>query len=176
MASWLALVRGVTRGCGSGSCRPKCLRTLSVAGSSPYRPFEPSWNEFPRNTLFADVIGDALQGHVYVQRFTRKQNGWTATDDLRIETVANWLEGLLANSAITGPGVAIHDAAIPEYVIRVPTALREPSVETLFAAGLRIEPLGRDDLFRLEPLYLRGSSAEEKAKREGNARLGVPLG
>ncbi len=72
--------------------------------------------QVPAEHSVADVIGDALQGHVYVQRFTRKQNGWTATDDLRIETVANWLDSLLPNSAITGPGVAIHDAAIPEHV------------------------------------------------------------
>jgi hypothetical protein len=37
----------------------------------------------------------------------------------------------------------------------------------VFQVGLKLEPLERDELLRLEPLYLRASSAEEKALREG---------
>jgi tRNA threonylcarbamoyladenosine biosynthesis protein TsaB len=128
----------------------------------------------PTEFVIADVIGDALQGQVYAQRFTRTDAGWTAADNLRIEPVANWLSR--SPAVVTGPGVAVHDCTIPTAVVRVRTDLREPTVDAVFTAGRRIEPLSEDDLFRLEPLYLRGSSAEEKAKKNGAARPGGPAG
>jgi tRNA threonylcarbamoyladenosine biosynthesis protein TsaB len=130
----------------------------------------------PAEYAAADVIGDALQGQVYVQRFARTPTGWTAADDLRIEPVTAWLERRLPGAVVTGPGLAAYDGIIPEPVGRVSADLRSPTVEAVFAAGSRIAPLGRDDVFRLEPLYLRGSSAEEKAKASGGARASVPAG
>jgi tRNA threonylcarbamoyladenosine biosynthesis protein TsaB len=128
----------------------------------------------PAEYATADVIGDALQGHVYVQRFARTGPGWESVDELRIEPVAVWATGMPV--VVTGPGVAVHDADIPASTIRVPTGLRDPSVEAVFAAGRGMNALNRDELFRFEPLYLRGSSAEEKAKRDGAARSGGPSG
>jgi tRNA threonylcarbamoyladenosine biosynthesis protein TsaB len=128
----------------------------------------------PEGFPVADVIGDALRGQVFVQRFARAGSGWTAADALRIEPVTEWATRLPAGVAVTGPGVAVHEAAIPGAVVRVPAELREPSVEAVLEAGAGLDPLGRDEMFRLEPLYLRGSSAEEKARRDGNAREGVP--
>ena len=55
---------------------------------------------------------------------------------------------------------------IPQDILLVPEADREPSVVGLFAAGQGVRPVSREELFALEPLYLRGSSAEEKAKKE----------
>ena len=39
-------------------------------------------------------------------------------------------------------------------------------VESLFTASRGVTPLTRPELFALEPLYLRGSSAEEAAKKK----------
>jgi tRNA threonylcarbamoyladenosine biosynthesis protein TsaB len=127
-----------------------------------------------REHIVADVIGDALRNHVYVQRFRQVDAGWIPADELRIELMAEWVERFPAGAVVTGPGVTVYDSLIPAGIVRVPESLREPSVESMFAAGVQIEPLGRDDQFRLEPLYLRGSSAEEKARADGNARPGVP--
>ena len=55
---------------------------------------------------------------------------------------------------------------IPQGCHPVAEADREPSVAGLFAAGRGVSPVSREGLFALEPLYLRGSSAEEKAKKE----------
>ena len=41
----------------------------------------------------------------------------------------------------------------------------EPSLEALLQLGLKVTPLTTGELMKLEPLYLRGSSAEELANR-----------
>lgn len=110
------------------------------------------------------VIADALQEQVYVQRFDRTGAGWEPFQELRIGTVDEWLNGLPRGAWVSGPGVSAYDARIPPDCPRVPEPDREPRVESALAVGARVRPLTRDELFALEPLYLRGSSAEEKAR------------
>ena len=110
------------------------------------------------------VIADALQGHVYLQRFTRCDNGWSATKELTIERVDERVKWLAAGSWVTGPGIKVYANRIPSDCPLVPEADREPRIESVFAVGTRSPALNREEMFALEPLYLRGSSAEEKAK------------
>lgn len=111
------------------------------------------------------VVADALQKHVYVQRFTRTDGGdWTPADELRIEPVGAWASELPDGAVVSGPGVKVYAESIPAGCPLVPEADREPRVESVFAAAPRFAPVSRAELFALEPLYLRGSSAEEKAK------------
>jgi tRNA threonylcarbamoyladenosine biosynthesis protein TsaB len=113
------------------------------------------------------VIADALQGQVYLQRFRRADGGaWAAAEELRIVAIGEWLAGV-AGAWVSGPGVKVYADRIPAGCPLVPEADREPRVESVFAAGVGLPPLTREELLALEPLYLRGSSAEEKAKREG---------
>lgn len=105
------------------------------------------------------VIADALQGLLYRQRFGE------AADELRIESTDEWLKSLSPGDWIDGPGAKLVADRLPASRSLVPEAEREPSVESLFRAGRSLPPLSREGLFRLEPLYLRGSSAEEKAKQ-----------
>ena len=108
------------------------------------------------------VIADALQGQVYVQRFTKAEGRW-AGDELRIETATDVLTACVGWAS--GPGVKVYDPLIPAECVRVAEGDREGRVESVFAVGARLPALTREEMFRLEPLYLRGSSAEEKAKR-----------
>jgi tRNA threonylcarbamoyladenosine biosynthesis protein TsaB len=112
------------------------------------------------------VMGDALQGHIYLQRFTRGESGWSAADELRIERAEDWLNGATAGTWMTGPGLKAHANRIPQTYLLVPEADRDPRIEILFEVGAKLTPLTREEMFALEPLYLRGSSAEEKAKSQ----------
>jgi tRNA threonylcarbamoyladenosine biosynthesis protein TsaB len=60
--------------------------------------------------------------------------------------------------------VNVYESQLPNTTPRVPEPDREARIESVFAVGRRLPPLTREELFALEPLYLRGSSAEEKAK------------
>jgi tRNA threonylcarbamoyladenosine biosynthesis protein TsaB len=115
------------------------------------------------------VIADALQGQIYLQRFARSpENGqWAPAADLRIDRAEDWLNWVAPGTWITGPGVKVYaDTNIPQFTPLVAEADREPRVESVFAVGSKQAALSREEMFALEPLYLRGSSAEEKAKRE----------
>jgi len=116
-----------------------------------------------------DVIADALQGLIYRQRFQRQEGHWHPLEELRIEPAASWGERLIrdwqsgTSVCVSGPAVDLYNAVIPEAIPRVPPEQRLPKVEAMLAVGPRLTPLERAELLRLEPLYLRGSSAEEKA-------------
>lgn len=118
----------------------------------------------PADAKHVWVIADALQQHVYIQRFDRTSSGWIPFQELQIGPVDEWLNWLPAGVHVSGPGVAVYANSIPQSCILVPEADRDARVESVFAVGLRSPPLTRTELFALEPLYLRGSSAEEKAK------------
>jgi tRNA threonylcarbamoyladenosine biosynthesis protein TsaB len=118
----------------------------------------------PKEANSVWVIADALQNQVYVQRFNRTPTGWKPFQELRIGAVDEWLNWLSAGAWVSGPGVAVYENKVPLDCPRVPQPNREARIESVFAVGLRLPPLTREELFALEPLYLRGSSAEEKAK------------
>jgi len=112
------------------------------------------------------VIADALQRHVYAQPYTSQENEWRPAGDLRIEPVAAWAARLRAGDWVSGPGVTEYAERIPRIGSLVPEADREPRIESIFRVGMRSQMLARPELFALEPLYLRGSSAEEKKTSE----------
>ena len=113
------------------------------------------------------VIADALQGQLYLQRFARADgSGWAPVAPLLIDGEGEWLPWAAAGTYISGPGVTVYESRILASNPRVAEADREARVESVLAVGLRLPPLTREELFALEPLYLRGSSAEEKAKEQ----------
>jgi tRNA threonylcarbamoyladenosine biosynthesis protein TsaB len=121
----------------------------------------------PPEVRFVWVIADALRESVYAQSFERRNDGWKAVDDLRIEPIDDWIKRLRPEEWVSGPGVSEYDERIPSTAPRVPDQDREANVESVFLIGKCAAPLTRQELFALEPLYLRGSSAEEKRKETG---------
>lgn len=109
-----------------------------------------------------DVIGDALQGTIYVQRFTDGVAAW----ELRIESFGDWVG---TAGVVSGPGVLTFADKLPPHITR--SSMIEPSVEAVFRVARMRPPLTVEEMMRLEPLYLRGSSAEEKAKAATSSSL-----
>jgi tRNA threonylcarbamoyladenosine biosynthesis protein TsaB len=111
-----------------------------------------------------DVIADAQQSNVYAQRFGAQP------EPLLIVPFAMWLESALAwNVAVTGPGLETFGDRVPPGVNVLTRDLWHASPVSLLQIGLaRLAQGERDDLYAVEPLYLRASSAEENwAKLKG---------
>jgi tRNA threonylcarbamoyladenosine biosynthesis protein TsaB len=112
------------------------------------------------------VIADALQGQVYSQHFFREQNLWSPAEELRIEPIADWSARVKEGEWVSGPGVSSYEDRVPDSISIVSEVDRRPSIESVFAVARRVRPLSGVELFALEPLYLRGSTAEEKRRSE----------
>ncbi len=119
----------------------------------------------PAEALALDVIADAQQDKVYVQGFTRSAAGaeFTAADALAIRPVAEWLPSLPQGGWVTGPGLRKVAGRLPKGVEVLAASEWDPKPEALLALGLSRYRRGeRDDVWAVEPLYLRPSSAEEQ--------------
>jgi tRNA threonylcarbamoyladenosine biosynthesis protein TsaB len=122
----------------------------------------------PQDVMRLDVLVDAQQQKVYVQSFGRDHVGGRLepVSPLAIEQLSVWLAGRDTASWVAGPGVRPYRNLLPAGVRLLEEERREPRVEGLLEVGLDRYVAGRrDDVCRLEPLYLRPSSAEEKHTR-----------
>ena len=117
-----------------------------------------------------DVLADAQQNKVYLQPYERVGSGWRPLAPLAIRPFAEWLQTRDATAWATGPGLRKWAAQMPADVPRVDAALWEPDALSLLRLGrARYQAGERDDLWTVEPLYLRASSAEEQWKALGRA-------
>ncbi len=102
------------------------------------------------------VIADALQGKLFRRDYRRASGGiWEPLGPLQIVTRDDWLSELGPKMVASGPAATMFD------VPRVADAEPRP-IDLLTVA--RTSPWAvTTDVWLAEPLYLRGSSAEEKA-------------
>jgi tRNA threonylcarbamoyladenosine biosynthesis protein TsaB len=133
-------------------CALVALETFSVIAS-----------QAPEGTPRLDVLADAQQDKVYVQPFSRTPGGWQPTGPLAIRRFADWLAVREADAWVTGPGLHRWGGHLPAGTPVVEGTRRDPTPEALLRLGLaRWEAGVRDDVWGMEPLYLRPSSAEEQ--------------
>jgi len=119
----------------------------------------------PAEAAVLDVLADAQQDRVYWQRFGRRETGWEPASALTILPVAEWLASRPTHAWATGPGVRLIVGRCKGECIAT-EAQRDPGPESVLALGLERWQAGeRDDVFALEPLYARPSSAEEQWDR-----------
>jgi tRNA threonylcarbamoyladenosine biosynthesis protein TsaB len=116
--------------------------------------YQPISGDYPS----VDVIADAQQDNIYVQRFG------IDPAPLTIVPLAEWLESALARrTSVTGPGLETFAARLPAELTMLPRATWLPLPVSLLKIGMaRFRNGERDDPFAVEPLYLRPSSAEQK--------------
>jgi tRNA threonylcarbamoyladenosine biosynthesis protein TsaB len=110
----------------------------------------------PQDFKDISVVADALQGRVF-RRDYRRNGTLTPLCPLQIVTKDDWLKSLRPGSVASGPAAGLFD------VPRIDEADREPQPIDLLKAVLSCPWAVNTDVWRAEPLYLRGSSAEEKA-------------
>jgi tRNA threonylcarbamoyladenosine biosynthesis protein TsaB len=119
----------------------------------------------PPDATDIDVLADAQQQNVYVQRWSHAAGAWSS-QPLQICPAAEWLAGLKPHIWVTGPGLPLHESRVPAANPRVPLELRDPQPARLLELGLERWRRGEaDDPWTLEPLYLRASNAEENWDR-----------
>lgn len=124
----------------------------------------------PAEAEQVDVIADALQGQIYHQRFRCNEGLWQDDSPLAIISAKEWLTGRDPTAWVTGPGLALYERELPPGTRCVPAEDRDPGLRALWRVSQRMIPASRAEILTLEPLYLRGSSAEEKAARESGPR------
>jgi tRNA threonylcarbamoyladenosine biosynthesis protein TsaB len=117
----------------------------------------------PEEARTIEVLADAQQDRVYVQRFQRNQSEVVSTATLAIVDFPTWLANREPNTWVTGPGLVKFRERLPAGARVVDAQWWHPQPESLLQLGLARWRAGeRDDVWSLEPLYLRPSSAEEK--------------
>lgn len=108
-----------------------------------------------------DVLADAQQRNLYVQRFVRRAGVWQPASELTILHATEWLKNRPRDVWASGPGLSLIETELPDSVPRVALSQREPGLASMLALGLTRWQAGEsDDYWRAEPLYLRPSNAE----------------
>lgn len=111
------------------------------------------------------VINDAQRGDLFVGRFDRSNDGtWKRQAAIEIVAVDDWLSRLSNETAVTGPAVEKLESQLAGRCFLESPLTRHPLAASISLLGEASVIAGQvDDLWRLEPLYLRRSAAEEKA-------------
>ncbi len=108
------------------------------------------------------VIADAQRGDLYAGQYRQENSRWIREGTLAIEPAQTWCRSRSSEDIIAGPGIARWQAEFPAEcrLIKEPAV---PKAATICELGERQLLAGKaTDLWGLEPLYLRKSSAEEQ--------------
>jgi tRNA threonylcarbamoyladenosine biosynthesis protein TsaB len=110
------------------------------------------------------VVMDAQRKELFVARYHLHESGPRRIAADAIVPTQAWLDSLALGTVVSGTGLAKIEARLPPGVIAADPQCREPRATTvaLLARG-EYEFGRRDDLWKLAPVYLRLSYAEEKA-------------
>jgi tRNA threonylcarbamoyladenosine biosynthesis protein TsaB len=117
------------------------------------------------------AVLDAQRKELFVGRFRSEPGCKEPTGLPRLTRLApdaiihgeEWLYTLTAGTIVTGSGLNRLEGRLPEGTVAVPLEFREPQAAVVGKLAWREYEAGRrDDLWKLAPVYLRPSYAEEK--------------
>ncbi|WP_020472144.1 tRNA (adenosine(37)-N6)-threonylcarbamoyltransferase complex dimerization subunit type 1 TsaB [Zavarzinella formosa] len=117
---------------------------------------------FPKVT----VIADALQGEVYCRSYETDSRGLNPVGDLEIRRLDEWRQHLTPETIVTGPGIRLLKDNLPKLAGEEFQTLQ---IGSLLNVARQFPWAVNMDMWTAEPYYLRGSSAEEKKRKEGLA-------
>jgi tRNA threonylcarbamoyladenosine biosynthesis protein TsaB len=109
-----------------------------------------------------EVVADGLQGAIYAERFERAAGGWLSGRPLSLLQADVWA-GTQDCRGVIGPGAELVRPLLQTVLLLKPVAA--PSLAAMLSVSRRLPDLEPSSAMTLEPLYLRGSSAEERAAR-----------
>lgn len=114
------------------------------------------------------VVGDALQGKLFHRRYGRGEGDvlvpLTGFEIIRSD---EWVASDLTGIFVTGPGIGLlQGMPAARELVATPLPVDLLRVATHFSWAVT------SDVWRAEPFYLRGSSAEEKVKDLASVELG----
>jgi tRNA threonylcarbamoyladenosine biosynthesis protein TsaB len=118
----------------------------------------------PTEVKAVDVLADAQQGKVYVQRFGRaSEDDFRPLGPLAIQPFAEWLGRRDHDAWLSGPALRVPALRAPDSVRVLDAGCWDPQPASVLRLGLARYRAGeRDDFWAVEPLYLRPSAAEEQ--------------
>jgi tRNA threonylcarbamoyladenosine biosynthesis protein TsaB len=110
------------------------------------------------------AVMDAQRKELFVARYRiGESNGPERIAADAIVPAQDWLGWLAPGTVVTGHGLDKLAARLPPGVVAVELTLREPQAATVGRLAWHAHQAGRrDDLWKLAPVYLRLSYAEEK--------------
>ena len=117
----------------------------------------------PAHVSHVSVVGDALQGKLFRRDYRRDGDAWQPAGPLDVVESSRWLGGLGPGTWVSGPAAGAFADRLPTGIGLVGEEYREPRPLDLLTAARLLPWAVTTDVWTAEPLYLRGSSAEEKA-------------
>jgi tRNA threonylcarbamoyladenosine biosynthesis protein TsaB len=116
-----------------------------------------------------EVIGDALKGKCYAQRFRRESAAmpFTIAAELAILAQSEWLARLAPEVGVSGPGLPAVESRLQSGTQRTPEGQRGPTLSSLLSLAAAAPETNRREPSVLEPIYLRPSSAEQQWDNRG---------
>jgi tRNA threonylcarbamoyladenosine biosynthesis protein TsaB len=121
------------------------------------------------------AVLDAQRKELFVGKFLRETGRLTRIEPDHIVPSTDWLAGLQPGTIVTGTGLARLESQLPAGVVAAPVNYREPRAAIVGRLAWHDYQAGRrDDLWKLAPIYLRPSYAEEKVKKPQSGPNLVP--
>ncbi|MEZ6067557.1 MAG: tRNA (adenosine(37)-N6)-threonylcarbamoyltransferase complex dimerization subunit type 1 TsaB [Planctomycetaceae bacterium] len=126
----------------------------------------------PQDVDKVDTLVDAQRGEVFRARFHRQHGGqWTRDGAIIIEPWEAVIASVARGDRFAGPALEHRPDEFPEFAL-CPASYWEPRAAIVACLGEQAALNGEvDDLYKLEPLYIRRSAAEEQRERRAQATV-----
>jgi tRNA threonylcarbamoyladenosine biosynthesis protein TsaB len=118
----------------------------------------------PSDAAIVKAVIDAQRQELFAAAFLLDGSGRRTQAPPAIVPIEDWLTALTPGDLVIGPVLAKLRTRLPPAVRVAPEGSWTPLASSVARVAARRHAAGeRDDLWRLAPLYLRRSAAEEKA-------------